>query len=31
MLSDYVELRKILGPAGASARVAADMVKILKK
>lgn len=29
MLSDYVLLKQKLGPAGASARVAADMVKVL--
>jgi len=29
MLSDYVLMKQRLGPAGASARVAADMVKIL--
>lgn len=27
ILSDYAELRRILGPAGASARIAAEMVK----
>jgi lipid-A-disaccharide synthase len=31
MLSDYVLLKQKLGPAGASARVAADMVKVLSK
>jgi lipid-A-disaccharide synthase len=31
MLSDYVELGKILGPAGASDRIAMEMVKLLKK
>ena len=31
MLSDYVLLKQKLGPAGASARVAADMVKMLVK
>jgi len=31
MLSDYSLLRQKLGPAGASARIAADMVKVLGK
>ena len=31
MLSDYILMKQILGPAGASARVAADMVKVLGK
>jgi lipid-A-disaccharide synthase len=31
MLSDYTLMKQILGPAGASARVAADMVKVLNK
>jgi lipid-A-disaccharide synthase len=31
MLSDYGELEKILGPAGASDRIAIEMVKLLKK
>ncbi|MGD0583902.1 MAG: lipid-A-disaccharide synthase [Bacteroidales bacterium] len=31
MLSDYDELGKILGPAGASDRIALEMVKLLKK
>lgn len=31
MLSDYILLKQKLGPSGASARVAADMVKLLKK
>jgi lipid-A-disaccharide synthase len=31
MLSEYSELRKILGPAGASARIASEMVKALGK
>ena len=30
MLGDYNKVRKILGPAGASERVAEDMVKVLK-
>jgi lipid-A-disaccharide synthase len=30
LLVDYTKIREILGPAGASERVAADMVKILK-
>ena len=30
MLNDYEKVRKILGPAGASERVAADMVKVLR-
>jgi lipid-A-disaccharide synthase len=31
MLSDYKELEKVLGPAGASDRIAIEMVKLLKK
>jgi lipid-A-disaccharide synthase len=31
MLSDYILLKQKLGPSGASARVAADMVNVLKK
>lgn len=31
MLKEYDELKKILGPAGASGRIAAEMVKELKK
>lgn len=31
MLGDYAELRKVLGPAGASDRIAAEMVKDLQK
>lgn len=31
MLSDYILLKQKLGPSGASSRVAADMVKLLKK
>jgi lipid-A-disaccharide synthase len=31
MLSEYDELAKILGPAGASERIALEMVKLLKK
>jgi lipid-A-disaccharide synthase len=31
MLSEYIELGKILGPAGASDRIALEMVKLLKK
>jgi lipid-A-disaccharide synthase len=31
MLSDYGELRKILGPAGASVRIAEEMVRMLRE
>jgi hypothetical protein len=31
MLEDYEKVREILGPAGASERVAEDMVKVLRK